>query len=183
MPYFKEQEKWLEIAEASKPTLYRRDVKPNGLVKAKRNSHDFQGWRMHREAPISKLYKMVLGEGDKFILDFGEHIVGYLHFSLNFVGKAMGGPLRLKFIFGEVPAEVCEQFDPFKGTLSRAWLQDEVITLDTLPQTIHLPRRFAFRYLKIEIIAASFDCQIQFSSIHCETVTSATMPIENLENP
>ncbi len=106
------------------------------------------------------------------MLDFGEHIVGYVQFSLALIGKAMGGPLRLKFTFGEVPAEMATLFDPYRGALSRAWLQDEILTLDTLPQTVRLPRRYAFRYLKIEVLACSFDYRFRFTGLFCETVSA-----------
>jgi hypothetical protein len=39
-----------------------------------------------------------------------------------------------------MPAEVAEAFDPYEGDLSRAGLQDEIITLDVLPQTVRLSR-------------------------------------------
>ncbi|MDY6935473.1 MAG: hypothetical protein SVZ03_14765 [Spirochaetota bacterium] len=182
MPYFQDQVRWLEIAKECEPQLYHNNIRPQSLVRSIGDPRSFQGWRMLPKLPPASIYQRRLKRGDQLILDFGEHIVGYLHFTLNLIGEAMGGPLRIKFIFGEVPAEVCEPFDPFIGTLSRAWLQDETITLDTLPQSICLSRRFAFRYLKIEIMAASFDYQIQFSSIHCDSVTSASIPIEKLCN-
>ncbi len=34
----------------------------------------------------------------------------------------MDAPLRLKLTFGEVPAELATPFDPYPGSLSRAWL-------------------------------------------------------------
>ena len=49
-------------------------------------------------------------------------------------------------------------FDPYPGGLSRAWLQDEVMTLMTVPIEASIPRRVSFRYLKIELLgASSFD--------------------------
>lgn len=57
------------------------------------------------------------------------------------------------------------------GWLSRSWLPDEIIkcvllhfetpfpdntsSVDFLPQTVKVPRRHAFRYVKIEVIATS----------------------------
>jgi hypothetical protein len=183
MSFQQNSEKWLAIAESNKPELQKTHNYPQGVVESKRNPLAFQGWQMQPAGRIEELYTKELQESDSFILDFGEHLVGYLRFSLKLVGTAMGGPLRLKFVFGEVPAEVTEPFDPFQGTLSRAWLQDEIITLDSIPGEICLPRRFAFRYLKVEVLAASFDYRFRFENIYCETVTSGREDIESLINP
>jgi hypothetical protein len=52
--------------------------------------------------------------GDYVILDLGEHTVGYLSFKISvWDGIAADAPLRLKVVFGEVPAEVVEPFIHF----------------------------------------------------------------------
>lgn len=172
-------EKCLAIAEACKPALQESRREPLDIVRLHENPSAFQGWEMRRFRPAGKIINQPLSEGDAVILDFGEHIVGYLHLHLAFSGSAMGGPLRLKLIFGEVPAEIAGPFDPYDGALSRAWLQDEVITIDQLPQQLKLPRRYAFRYLKLEVMACSFDYQLLIRDIFCKTVTAAKVPIEN----
>lgn len=71
---------------------------------------------------------------------------------------AADAPVRLKFTFAEVPAELNTPFDPYIGSLSRAWLQDEVITLNQVPIQTQISRRVSFRYLKIDVLgASSFD--------------------------
>jgi hypothetical protein len=42
------------------------------------------------------------------VLDFGEHLTGFVTFSVEDFGRAADAPIRLKFTFGEVPAEVAE---------------------------------------------------------------------------
>ena len=81
-------------------------------------------------------------------IDFGEHLTGYFSFSVRSTGLAADGPLRFKLTFGEVPSEVAVSFDSYKEGLSRAWLQDEVVSVMYVPQTVTLPRRLAFRYIK-----------------------------------
>jgi len=71
------------------------------------------------------------------------------------------------------PNRYGEDFDPFHGTLSRAWLQDEVINIDVLPGTVALPRRYAFRYLKVQIVDSSPSFRVKFEDILCRTVSSA----------
>src|SRR5690606_2535703 len=97
-----------------------------------------------------------------FILDFGDHLVGHLTFSLRSIGAPADAPVRLKFIFGEMPCEVAENFDHYDGWLSRSWLQDEIVNFDILPGQFTLPRRYTFRYLKIEVIAPSRKFKIAF---------------------
>jgi hypothetical protein len=64
--------------------------------------------------------------------------------------------------------------DPYKGWLSRAWLQDEVINVDVLPAVIELPRRYVFRYAKIDVVATSANYAVRISDVKAMAVTSAT---------
>jgi len=125
-------------------------------------------------APAASLSQRLLRAGDSIVLDFGTHVVGYLSLSLRWEGQHMDAPTRVKMTFGEVPAEVAEPFDPHRGWLSRAWLQDEVINIDVLPATIRLPRRYAFRYVKLEVIATSRNFGVRFDGIQATVLTSAT---------
>ena len=114
-----------------------------------------------------------LRPGDSFILDFGEHMTGQLTFSLRRFQIPVDAPVRLVFLFGEVPAELGESFDSYKGGLSRSWRQDEVFSFDDVPQTVTLPRRYAFRYVKVTVVSASTYGKFGFSDIHAEAATSA----------
>ena len=128
-----------------------------------------------RPAHPATIATRLMGRGDSFILDFGAHTVGQLQLTLS-PEPACDAPTRLKITLGEVPAEVAEPFDPYdhrKGTLSRSWLQDEVINIDLLPQTLTLPRRYAFRYVKIEIIDTAPAYKVRFGQIACRTISSA----------
>ncbi|HEX2971291.1 MAG TPA: hypothetical protein VHP11_03095 [Tepidisphaeraceae bacterium] len=164
--------RWIEIAESVKPALKRETMPPKQWVETVADKTAFQGWKIRPVGPAAGVYDKPLKRGDSFILDFGQHIVGYLQFTLKFVGEAMDAPVRLKLVFAEVPAELAEPFDPYPGGLSRAWLQDETINLDVLPETVRLPRRYAFRYVKVSVVDTSPVFQVQFSDIRCETVTS-----------
>jgi hypothetical protein len=81
--------------------------------------------------------------------------------------------LRFKLKFGEVPAEVMTPFDPYDGGLSRAWLQDEVVTVMNVPATITIDRRVSFRYVKIELLASSPYFDFSISNLQMTAVTSA----------
>ncbi len=111
--------------------------------------------------------------GDSITLDFAEHRVGYITLKLKSDRWYNDSPVRLRLFFGEVPAEVVEPFDPYAGKLSRAWLQDVQVDIDTLPSEVRLPRRYAFRYLRIDVVTTSPDFRVIIDEIACETVTSA----------
>ena len=168
----KRQKLFLKRADESRPVLTERICHPVGEVVPVKSRAAFQGWSLQPapkpKAWIKRLHKR---KSSSFILDFGEHIVGYFQFSLVAEG-AIDAPLHLKLVFGEVPSEVCEPLDPFKGVLSRGWLQD--VTYSVFPRAnIRVERRLAFRYVKFEIVSPSFNYTIQFADVTCTAVTSA----------
>lgn len=165
---------WLNKAQANMPELKHTLVKPVAIVKGVEDENAFQGWRMEPSGePIESFYKTSLKSHAPIILDLGDHYTGYLTLKVNHTGMPADAPVRLKLTFAELPAEVMTPFDPYKGGLSRAWLQDEVVTIMRLPEEVRIPRRLACRYVKIEVLAQSyFDFVIEDFSF--DAVTSAT---------
>ncbi len=90
--------------------------------------------------------------GDKFILDFGDHCVGKLSFKVNKVKTYLDAPVKLKLKFGEIPYEMSRDFSTFYGTLCQSWLQEEIIYVD-YEGLVEMPRRYAFRFLEVEVLA------------------------------
>jgi alpha-L-rhamnosidase len=166
------RERWLTIAQAAKPTLHHREARPLRVVEGVRNPEGHQHWEMLDKGPATSVCERTWRSGESFILDFGVHLVGHVSFEL-FADGIADAPVRLQLVFGEIAAEVCEPFDPYSGGLSRAWLQDEVITIDVLPDQVVLPRRYAFRYLKIAMASESGQFSVRFGSFLCRTVSSA----------
>lgn len=168
-----ERDGWLQKAEACKPALVSTIVQPRGVVKVVQDAEAFQGWKATSPTPVQSFYAASLKSQSSFILDFGEHITGYVTFVVSPMKPTPDAPARVRFTFGEVPSEMATPFDPYPGGLSRAWLQDELVTVMTVPDTITIPRRLAFRYVKIELVhAPSYDFAI--SHIECKAVTSAS---------
>lgn len=157
--YYKASEEWLRKSEACKPALVYKECYPLRVVNAVKDEKAYQGWRMEECGPVYPLFNESLKNQSGIILDFGEHMTGDFTFSLKLLGKAVAdAPVRLKFTFAEVPGELNTPFDPYPGGLSRAWLQDEVMTLMTVPVEATIPRRVSFRYLRIDVLgASSFD--------------------------
>jgi alpha-L-rhamnosidase len=114
------------------------------------------------------------------VVDFGEHLTGYYTFTIKASHNYPDAPLRFKLTFGEVPAEMATPFDPYPGGLSRAWLQDETITVMDLPATITIPRRLAFRYLKIDLLASSNGFDFKITDMKFKAVTAVTNKPETL---
>ncbi len=176
MSYFEQQQLWLEKANELLPVLEHKIFKPLSVITTNLDESAFQGWRVDIIENAAEIYKKSFGGDDTFMLDFGEHITGYLKFKIKSFGQH-DAPLRLKLIFGEVPAEVSEPFDPKTNGLSRSWLQDEIINIDETPIEINMPRRYAFRYLKIQLIDTSGNYKIGFSDIYCDAVTSGSFDL------
>jgi len=164
---------WLAKAEKMTPKLIRTPKKPVAVVKVEKDAASFQGWKTVVADKPESVCNRPLMPGDSFILDFGEHMTGRLVLSLRRFEIPVDAPVRLALVFGEVPAEVAEPFDPYPGGLTRSWLQDEVVNFDDVPQTVTLPRRYAFRYVKVTVVSCSQHGKFGFADIHADALTSA----------
>ena len=164
---------WAAKAESLIPELLETIQSPVNLVRAVAAPGAPLRFRMETESPASALATRELRRGDSVIVDFEGHRTGYLSFRLATEGREPDAPVRLRFTFGEVPTDVAEPFYPYKGQLSEAWLPDEVINVDYLPQSVRMPRRYAFRYVKIEVLDTSPEFRIRFEDLKAHAVTSA----------
>jgi hypothetical protein len=163
-------------AESLTPKLHEWTDRPLSVVTFKSNEEAFFKCNpvlLHR---IDKLESLTYGKGDQLILDFGSHRVGYLSFHLSAKGVNIDAPARLRITFGEIPYDVTEELHPCNTWISTSWLPDEVINVDWLPTDVEMPRRYAFRYVKIEIVDTSQKFKIRFSDIKVRAV-SAVSPL------
>ncbi len=113
-----------------------------------------------------------LSNGDTMILDLGNHYVGYLSFKLWHAHWYNDAPARIEFRFCETARELEDDFNDYHGSLSRSWLQDELVSLD-FPGVHRLPRRFAARYILIKLHYTSQP--VTLSEFAFEAVSSADM--------
>jgi alpha-L-rhamnosidase len=172
--------RWLNVAERNKPVLNEAVQPPLGLVRAVRDDNLVLRYRMEVEAPGDALASRTLHKGDSVIVDFGGHRTGHLSFRLETQGRSPDSPARLRFVFGEVPTDVAEPLYPYTGQLSQSWLPDEIVNIDDLPQSVEMPRRYAFRYVKIEVIDTSPGYGVQFHDIRAHALTAAKLTPEPL---
>ncbi len=164
---------FLARAEACKPSLTETRQSPLGLIVPVADAAQPLGWRIQPTAGPEALEQLVFHEGDSCIIDFGGHRTGHLSFDLAGVGRGVDAPARLRFTFGEVITDVAEPLHPYTGWLSESWLPEEIVTIDYLPQSVVLPRRYAFRFVKIEIIDTSGSFGVTFSNVTAHALTSA----------
>jgi alpha-L-rhamnosidase len=165
--------RWVALAESLKPTLRTIPESPRAIVNFTADPSQYLRWRMTDVGTEATLHERLFNRGDQFTLDFGGHRAGHLEFRLEGAGISVDAPCRLRLTFGEVPGDVAEPLYPYKGELSIAWLPDETITVDFLPQTVKLLRRYSFRYVKVEVIDTAKNYKARFSGFKAIGVTSA----------
>lgn len=171
--YALQRQQWESKAANSIPVLIERIHEPVSIVKAEKDSAAFQGWKMTKINTPILLYGKSMKDIKSVILDFGKHLTGYLTLNFEIIKKTQDAPIRLKLTFGELPAEICTQLTPWEGKLSRAWMQDEIITVSDITQPLTLNRRMAFRYVRIELLAQSSGFDFAIKSVNCKAVSSA----------
>jgi len=162
----------LAKAEQLIPSMIETRVEPVRLVDVHEDAQAVQGWSARAAGDAGAIKTGAYGKGDSFVLDFGDHLVGYLRLSVRPFGSPPDAPLRLKLIFGETPCEIGEPFESYNGWLSSSWLQEEILTVDVLPAELRLPRRYCFRYVKVAVVDTSPKYKVSFPDVYCIAVTS-----------
>ncbi|MGN0294278.1 MAG: cellobiose phosphorylase [Lachnospiraceae bacterium] len=116
-----------------------------------------------------------LQKGDRLCFDFGDHQVGYVSLKLASVGSPQDAPAFFRLKFGEIAKEMVEDSKDYDGWISRSWIQEEQFHVDVLPCVLELPRRYAFRYMEIEVIDTSMKWQLVVEEITCKAVSAVSI--------
>ena len=148
-------ERFLEIADNLKPVLFEKKVK----VLETLCGADYRSRK--------------LSKGDTLCLDFGTHLVGKVTLKFGFSGSHPDAPAWLRLKFAERLCELSENAENYQGWISMGWIQQEQIHIDVLPAVMELPRRYAFRYLQIEVLDVSSKYQLKLEDAFCIATTSA----------
>lgn len=177
------EENFAYKAEKRRPTLVEQTKPPQRVVNVVPSDEHIHGWKAEPVGGAEVLHDYTFGKGDSVVLDFGEHVVGYLQMNIVPVGSPPDAPLHLKLTMGEMPVEIGEPFEEYEGWLSSSWLQEEVYHVDILSEELHLPRRYTFRYVKLEVLDTSQKYRVQFSDVEAVHVTSASFefPVKRLQ--
>lgn len=171
--YAHKRAEWLRKAQEAMPVLTETISRPLSLVTAVEDASAYQGWRVDKVGEVEDYYSSSINEMPDVMVDFGRHMTGYFTFRLNTVRGVQDAPIRLRLTFGEVPSEMAVPFDPFPGTLSRAWMQDEVITLYTIGEEVTIPRRISGRYMRIEVLGHPLGGVYSVQDMYMTAVSSA----------
>lgn len=139
---------FLRKAEELKPMLHTREIVLSGS-----------------ERPMKK--------GDSLCLDFGEHLVGTVTLRLSSCGSHPDAPAWLRLKFAERMSELRENVEDYCGWISASWVQQEQLHVDELPCVLRLPRRYAFRYVQLEVLDISTKYALILEGAVCEAVSSA----------
>lgn len=126
-----------------------------------------------RVRPAGGMPGEAIDEGTCAILDFGNHFVGRLTLRFGFLGSHPDAPAWVRVKFCESSRELDENHDGYTGWISKGWIQEDQIHLDVLPCELSLPRRYAFRYVKIESLAVSRRYRLTLQDAWADTTTSA----------
>lgn len=162
-------EGFLAKAQALAPRLIETPVRPVGTVELVPDGQDFAARRVEEGFERSR----PMGRDDRVCLDFGDHQVGYVSFTLTPVGSPPDAPAFLRLRFGEIPYEIAADLSGYRGEVSRSWVQEELVHIDVLPAVVRLPRRYAFRYLEAAVLDTSPKYKVVLGDVLCTAVTSA----------
>lgn len=183
---FNHNENLLAKANHYKPTIKHRVVKANAIVEIRKNMKLLEGYGARKVADINRLGDYQLTRDDQIILDFGNHQVGHFSMDVKSVGSPMDSPLFLKIKFAEVPAELMHESKNYRGWLSKSWIQEEYVHLDTLPTKLELPRRYSFRYVEITVLDTSPKWQVVFKKptvLAESSVSGDNLSVPKLDDP
>lgn len=169
-------EKFLKTAEALKPELYEKIVRPEKLLQFERHLKVERKPDMHetiiKEENYNELSQKQFKRDDQIVLDFGNHQVGYVKLKLSSAGSHQDAPAYLYLRFAERIEELGADPAQYDGWISKSWLQEEYLHVDTLPAELELPRRYAFRYLELKVIDVSMKYSLVIDEVSVRAVSS-----------
>lgn len=173
-----QQKQWLAKGESLKSELIHKQLKPVSYGAIVADESAFQGWRYQAQQVPEHIFGVwQMDHSGAFVFDFGRHCVGYLTIRWSF-DRHWDAPFRVRFLFGELPAELGQEFS-LAGGLSRAWLQDETVILDVPCGELRLPRRYAFRYLKVIVERNSGSFHYRIDDLTVDAVSA--VDVEKIE--
>ncbi|MDO4648045.1 MAG: cellobiose phosphorylase [Eubacteriales bacterium] len=164
---------FLKKADACAKAPVESVVKPLEIVRVaeKENTANFYP-KTEKVDEIGNLQKHALKKGEKICVDFGDHYVGYVTLKLASVGSPQDAPAYFRLKFAEIAKELTENSADYDGWVSRSWIQEELIHVDVLPTVLTLPRRYAFRYVELEVLDTSPKWQLVVEEVSCRSVSA-----------
>lgn len=177
---FERNDELLKKAQLVQKPLHSKIVKAKDIVEIGQGKGIENISLQPSEKKLANLSDYSLGKGDSIILDFGDHHVGYFSIGISSVGSPMDAPLFLHLVFAEQPIELVKIKEPYQGALSKSWLQEEYVHMDKLPAVLKLTRRYACRYVKLEVVDTSPKWKVVFDHPTFEAKSAVTLSDVNL---
>ncbi len=165
-------EMFLEKAKACASAPIESTVRPKTIVQVTREEAEKFYPRTEVVDSIEHLAAYPLKKGEILNVDFGDHYVGYVTLKFSSMGSPQDAPAYFRLKFAEIAKELTEDSADYDGWISRSWIQEELIHVDVLPAEIRLPRRYAFRYVSLEVIDTSPKWQLVCEDISCCSVSA-----------
>ena len=165
----------LRKAEALKPELIYTDHDAPAAV-----------WINGQKTEQGAFWGGPLRRGDQAVLDFGRHLVGRLTLSLDAAGSHQDAPAYIRVEMMETRGEMEEKAEAYDGWLSRSWIQQEQMHVDLLPAELCLPRRYAFRYVRLTVLDTSPKFQVKLRGAKCRAESAADwkrLPARSFSDP
>lgn len=154
-----------QVAANAQQALHTWEERPCDVVSLVADPKEWFGHRCEHRMSIENFSTTRWRQGDEFVLDFQSHRAGKLSFFLNAHGDNIDSPARLSLTFGETPADVAQDLDDCKTWISSSWLPTDVVTVEWLPTSFTTTRRYAFRFVRVKVIALSQKFDISFADI------------------
>ena len=99
--------------------------------------------------------------------------MGYLTLRFSYEGSHPDAPAWIRVRFAEREAELYESVEEYTGWVSPGWVQQEQLHIDVLPAVLSMPRRYAFRYVQIDVLAVSGKYGLVLEDAECRAISSA----------
>ena len=120
---------FLEKAKNYEIKLFHNNCKPINNIEIVADNNAFLGYSAKI---LSEFHDgFTLKPNESVTLDFGTHIVGYLHYEASHIDRIQDAPLKLRFTFGETLRELVEP-QKYDGELSSSWIQTDEYSMPFL---------------------------------------------------
>ena len=151
------------------PQIIQRDIPASCFGIPVEDDSNWFGYRFEKiNTPQS------VKHGDEIYIDFGNHYVGHVRFEVLPTEQYPDAPIQIHIKFAENLYELESDSDAYEGELSPAWLQQEIIYIEE-PSIVILPRRYAFRYIKVTVVDTRVPIQFKDFTVTTETSADAGM--------
>src|SRR5687767_4146132 len=97
--YNNKRASWLTIAKKTEPALVSVTRRPSNIVTIIKDGQSFQGYKIGASIRTDSFYLKSMKSQSGIILDFGEHLTGFVTFKIEDLKAVADAALRLKFTF------------------------------------------------------------------------------------